>query len=122
MANTKEFTLDSEEKVSSGAIKLDGGKVPVYRGFIAYFPRAIEEVARVSAFGASKYAWNGWESVDNGVDRYSDAEVRHMLDRAKGEILADDSRLMHLAHKAWNSMAVLELAIREKENHDNSRT
>jgi len=112
---SKEFTNDEEEKVISGAIKYDGGKSPVYRGAIAYFPRAIRAVAAVSAFGASKYAWNGWKSVDDGANRYVDAMVRHLTYEAEGEVVDSDSGHLHAAHTAWNALARLELILTDKE-------
>jgi len=66
---------------SPGA-KLDAGKAPVLRGVIQYFPRAILAVAEVSAHGASKYTWNGWETVPDGPARYGDALVRHLCKEA----------------------------------------
>lgn len=121
MAGTYEFTNDDTAKIASGAVKYDGGKAPVFRGALDYFPRAIEAVAQVSAFGASKYAWKGWEGVEDGVARYSDAMVRHVTYQAKGEILDPDSGLLHAAHTAWNALARLELYIREQEqNKENS--
>ena len=113
---TKEFTNDAEDKIAGGATKYDGGKSPVYRGAISYFPRAISAVAAVSAFGASKYAWKGWENVANGFDRYSDALVRHLAYEGQDEDVDPDSGLLHAAHTAWNALARLELLIREKEN------
>jgi hypothetical protein len=94
--------------------KLDAGKISIWRGAIDYFPRAIEAVAGISTFGAKKYAWKGWESVPEGVERYSDALVRHLISEAKGEILDPDSGYLHAAHAAWNALAVLELKLREK--------
>lgn len=93
--------------------KLDSGKVCVFRGAIDYFPRAIEAVAAVSTFGARKYAWKGWESVPEGIERYSDALVRHLIAEAKGQVLDPDSGLAHAAHTAWNALAVLELKLRK---------
>lgn len=115
---TKEFTNDSKDKIAIGGIKYDGGKAPIFRGAVSYFPRAIEAVASVSAFGASKYAWKGWESVDDGYNRYSDAMVRHLAYEGKGEVLDPDSGLLHAAHAAWNALARLELLIKERENDD----
>lgn len=112
----KEFTNDAPEKIAVGGIKYDGGKPCVYRGAIDYFPRAIEQVAAISTFGASKYAWKGWELVDDGFNRYSDAMVRHMLAEAKGEDLDPDSGLLHAAHAAWGALARLEIKLREQEN------
>ena len=116
LADTKEFTNDAQEKVSAGNIKYDGGKTPVYRGAIAYFPRAISAVAGISAFGASKYAWNGWRGVEDGFNRYSDALVRHLGYEAEGEVLDPDSGLLHAAHACWNANARLELLLQEIES------
>ncbi len=112
---TEEYTNDSPEEAATGAIKYDGGKSPVYRGAVSYFPRAIREVAAISAFGASKYAWKGWENVSDGYNRYSDAMVRHLTYEGEGEVLDPDSGLLHAAHCAWNALARLELLIKEEE-------
>jgi hypothetical protein len=115
MTAKKEYTNDPQANVTSGAIKYDGGKAPIFRGAISYFPRAIEAVAAVSNFGATKYAWKGWESVDNGYDRYSDALVRHLAHEGKGEVLDPDSGFLHAAHTAWNALARLELVLRAED-------
>lgn len=99
--------------------KLDAGKPCLYRGLIDYFPRAIEQVATVSTFGASKYAWKGWETVPDGVARYSDAMVRHLAKEGKGEVYDPDSGLLHAAHTAWGALARLELLMREQEAKKN---
>lgn len=95
--------------------KLDAGKASVFQGLIDYFPRACYNVAEVSTFGASKYAWKGWETVPDGINRYANAGMRHMLKRSMGELRDPDSGLLHAAHEAWNSLAVLELMLREEE-------
>ena len=95
--------------------KFDTGKAPVYRGFVAYFPRAIEAVSRVSERGSINHGWDTWDTVPGCEWRYTDAQVRHMLSTAKGEVIDSDSGLSHLAHEAWNAMARLELALRKKE-------
>lgn len=95
--------------------KLDAGKPCAYRGAIDYFPRAINAVAAVSTFGASKYAWKGWETVPEGIERYSDALVRHLLAEGTGELQDSDSGLLHAAHGAWNALARLELLLRKNE-------
>lgn len=111
---TEEYTEDSEDKIAVGGIKYDGGKSPVFRGALSYFPKAISAVAEVSAFGASKYAWKGWEQVDDGYNRYSDAMARHILDEGRGEDCAQDSGLLHAAHIAWNALARLELLLNKE--------
>lgn len=114
-AKPKESTNDPEQNIAAGAIKYDAGKPSIYRGAIDYFPRAIECVAAVSTFGASKYAWKGWEGVADGQARYSDAMVRHLIAQGKGEVLDPDSGLLHAGHAAWNALARLELLLREQE-------
>lgn len=98
-----------------GAVKFDTGKVPIYRGAVAYFPTAIAGVAAVSAFGATKYAWKGWEHVPDGINRYTDAMVRHLVSEAKGEVVDPDSGLPHAWHVAWNALARVELIMKEEK-------
>lgn len=112
----QEFSNDSKEAIESGATKYDGGKAPIYRGLISYFPRAVEAVATLSDFGSTKYSWGGWGSVSNGFDRYSDAMVRHLIKEGKGEVLDPDSGLPHAVSTAWNALARLELLLREQED------
>lgn len=103
--------------------KMDAGKQPVFRGVLQYFPRALDAVAGVSLYGAYKYAWKGWESVDNGVARYEDAMGRHILKEAiEGPYdlaaLNDPkfpSNILHKTQRTWNSLASLELYLREQK-------
>jgi hypothetical protein len=94
--------------------KFDSGKPPVYQGFRQYFPRAIEAVANVSAFGATKYSVpyedQNWARVP--AAKFEDSIDRHATAMGRGETYAEDSKLLHLAHRAWNAMATLELALR----------
>lgn len=114
-SNVREDDPTGREPHQPGA-KLDAGKTCVFRGAIGYFPRAINAVAEVSTFGASKYTWRGWESVPDGIARYSDALGRHLLREGAGEQSDPDSRLLHAAHSAWNALARLELMLKEKED------
>jgi len=95
--------------------KLDAGKSPVRRGLLEYFPRACLAIAAVSASGAAKYTWKGWESVPDGVDRYGDAEVRHICKAAIEGSIDKDYGHLHAAHEAWNAIARLELLLKEQE-------
>lgn len=92
--------------------KLDNGK-PRHGLVLGAFSNALTEVAKVGTFGANKYSDNGWLSVPNGLARYTDAMLRHHFAEAGGEELDEDSGLRHAAHRAWNALAVLELALRE---------
>lgn len=95
--------------------KLDAGKVRVGL-MVTDFADAIFEVAKVSTFGANKYTPRGWRTVPNGIERYHDALNRHLLHPVGA--LDDDSQLYHLAHAAWNALAVLQLYIDEQRNRD----
>ena len=95
--------------------KLDTGKAPIFQGLVSYFPRACLAVSEVSAEGAKKYAWKGWISVPDGINRYTNAMIRHLCkEEIEGPIDADFG-LLHAAHAAWNAMAVLELKLMEQE-------
>jgi hypothetical protein len=96
--------------------KLDAGKPCVFQGVVEYFPRAVEAVAAVSTFGAQKYVWKGWETVPDGIARYSDAMMRHILKEGKGETTDPDSKMLHAAHTAWGALARLELMLRDEES------
>lgn len=107
-------------KLSDPGSKADAGKAPVFQGVIQYFPRAIEAVAAVSAFGSKKYNEGKypttWKQVPDGLGRYSDALARHLTKEAKGEIIDPDSGLLHAAHAAWNALARLEKIIEQEES------
>ncbi len=98
-----------------GGAKLDAGKNPIFQGVLSYFPRALEAVSIVSFEGAKKYSWKGWESVPDGVNRYSDALGRHLLEEGKGNLYdnaAGGTNLLHAAQICWNALARLELMLK----------
>lgn len=104
--------------------KMDGGKPPIARGVLQYFPRALQAVANLSLKGAEKYTWKGWESVPDGHNRYSDALARHLLyEEIEGPW--DDgeggSGELHATAVAWNALARLELLLRSEVPNDGRR-
>lgn len=109
----KQLDLFGKEQHESGA-KLDFGKVRASLVLLG-FARALEEVSKVGTFGANKYTDNGWIEVPNGIPRYTDALLRHLLLEAQGEKFDNESELMHAAHAAWNSLARLDLMLRKKD-------
>lgn len=101
--------------------KDDGGKAPISRGVLEYFPRAIEAVALLSLYGSEKYSWAGWEKVPDGVNRYRDAGDRHKVARAKEgpydrEWESRGKQVLHSTAVAWNALAALELELRAVES------
>lgn len=89
-------------------VKLDTEK-PRMDLVLRGFSHAIEDVADVGTYGAHKYTDDGWQSVDNGIERYLSAMIRHYLKYRQGEMYDVESELPHLSHMAWNALAVLEL-------------
>ena len=84
------MTLDSTSK----ATKHDQGKPPI--GMINRV--ALEEEAKVLAFGAQKYGTrDNWKG---GMEhtRLIDAALRHIIAYADGEELDPESGISHLAH------------------------
>ncbi len=89
--------------------------MPVASGVLAYFPDALMCVSWISRVGNDKHNpgqplhWAKEKSSDE-----SDAEVRHLLDAARG--LPPDpgleplGELGHLASKAWRALAHLQRA------------
>jgi len=73
------------------------------------FPHALWGVGLVGTYGANKYTDRGWHEVDNGIERYSNALLRHYLNFKRGEMDDPESNLPHLAHLAWNALAILQL-------------
>lgn len=95
--------------------KLDAGKSPLLRGCLQYFPRALAAVAQVSEVGANKYTWNGWEKVPDGINRYGNALARHLAAEAVDGPIDRETECLHAAQVAWNSLARLELILKEKD-------
>ena len=79
------------------------------------FSRALTAVSHVGTYGAIKYTPNGWRTVPDGVERYSEAMVRHWLDESQGIECDAESNMLHAAHLAWNALARLELMLMEME-------
>jgi hypothetical protein len=110
--------MDKEENVTTsnvpGAVKYDSGKPTLIKGGLTYFPNAIALVSAISHFGASKYAWEGWRHVPNGFDRYTEGLGRHLVLEGSADPMDAESRLPHIGHTTWNSLARCELWLIEQ--------
>lgn len=69
----------------------------------------VEKVVKILSFGAKKYAPNNWQNVDNGIERYYAALMRHIVAWRKGETVDPDSNCEHLAHAVCNLIFLLYL-------------
>lgn len=90
-------------------MKFDGGKGFASLPFLD-FPDAIQELVKVSTFGANKYARHSWKTVPDASMRYEDALARHFLSQFI-ESKDSESGISHKAHLAWNALATLQMAI-----------
>ena len=94
--------------------KLDQGKNRL--GLVlGGFSLALQEVGKVGTFGANKYSDNGWMEVENGIDRYTDAMMRHYMSEESGEKFDDETKLLHAAAVSWNALARLDLMLRKND-------
>lgn len=93
--------------------KLDQGKIQA--GILLQFGRALEAIAEVCTYGAGKYSRGGWQHVENGAERYTDAMMRHLLAEERSAE-DEESGLAHAAHAAWNALARLEFMRKEGED------
>lgn len=88
--------------------KDDADKPPVGLLFES-FPHALMQVASVAGYGEKKYTRGGWIGVQDAQKRYADAAGRHFLGRYSDGPNDPESGFSHLAHLAWNILALLEL-------------
>lgn len=95
---------------TSPGIKADQGKLMAAIIF-QDFPRAIQKLCLVAHQGAEKYdRGQNWKKVENKEERYQDARSRHFL-KSFYEKYDDESKVSHLAHEAWNCLALLEMEL-----------
>ena len=96
---------------SEPGAKLDTGKPDA--SLLGMFGLALLAVAEVGTFGTRTkgYARGGWQHVENGIDRYTAAMIRHWAKEHR-EFVDEESVLLHAAHVAWNALARLEHILR----------
>lgn len=78
----------------------------------------IEKVVEIYTFGAKKYKENSWQNLPDGYRRYKAALFRHITAYEKGEVYDSESGCMHLAHAAWNAIAMLYFGMKEEKSLD----
>lgn len=95
----------------AGGMKLDSLK-PMYNLLPA---KAIDEMAKVMTFGAIKYAPNNWQLVEDGLERYRAALLRHSFAMQAGEVIDAESGLHHAAHAMCCAAFIIELEALQNE-------
>jgi hypothetical protein len=83
---------------------------------------ALDEVVRRFTHGAAKYAPGNWQTVDDAVERYSAALMRHYSAYRQGERMDPEAPgLSHIGAVAWNALALVWFELRgyepEKDNN-----
>lgn len=78
----------------------------------------IKEVVKIFHFGAKKYSPNSWQNLEDGYNRYKAAFFRHTEAFESGEFLDKESNLPHMAHAAWNALAMLYFSLKNAKNHE----
>lgn len=87
-------------------------RIPIYSGFLKYFPRACAEVARVSLAGNDQHNPGKplhWDRSKSGDEL--DALSRHLLEAGT----FDTDGIRHSAKLAWRGMANLEKELEAAE-------
>jgi len=97
--------------------KFDQGK-PI-AGAIQDFGLALMEVSALMTFGAKKYKRSSWTTVENGVERYTDAMMRHFFQESY-ESLDKESGFAHDVAVAFSALARLELRLREEYSENDT--
>ncbi len=110
-----------EDTDSATGSKKDDGKLPIATVIQKQFPNAIKAISECSLFGHEKYKdlgdadWLNLHRVENGVDRYANAMMRHLLEAGIDFTNIDsETGLNHIKHAVWNALALLEIIERQK--------
>lgn len=80
----------------------------------------IEDVVAVYKAGAKKYGKNSWQNLENGMDRYFAAMMRHFMEYRKGNKIDEETGCKHLAQVVWNAIAMLHIANKEEQTKTTS--
>jgi len=100
----------------SSGIKYDDGK-PRIAEMLVDFKGPLLELCKVWEFGANKYSKSNWKEVDNGIDRYTNAMLRHLL-AEEDSMVDDESNLLHAAHIAFNALARLYFIVENNRKYE----
>lgn len=112
--NSKDKSYDLTD--DSTGKKYDNGK-PMVGTLTDVFSRALMSVGACIEYGTHKYPDpKNWQLVDNGIKRYRDAMVRHLLKYNAGIDKDEETGLPHLAHMCWNALVILELYMQEHKD------
>ena len=93
--------------------KYDSGKSMVGT-LCRVFPRALLGVGQCIEFGTHKYPNpKNWSLVEDGLNRYTDSLMRHLLKMFAGQEIDPETNLPHIFHVCWNALAIAEFYIKD---------
>lgn len=113
------YNSSEDEKKNDDYFKEKFDKGKPCAGVLLDFGLALLEVAKIGTFGIEKYARGSWSHIPDARIRYTDAMMRHLL-ISQYEEIDPDSKILHEAHMAWNTLARLELLLREQKEAEMS--
>lgn len=93
--------------------KYDSGKSMV-GALCRVFPRALLGIGQCISFGTKKYPKpDNWSLVEDGLNRYTDSLMRHLLKMFAGQEIDPETKLPHIFHACWNTLAIAEFYIKD---------
>jgi uncharacterized protein YecT (DUF1311 family) len=116
------MSIERANKLAAATIA-KATKPTVALGCVARFPRAMTEIAKVSAFGSKKHnvpmGSMAYLDMAGAANAFREAELRHVVaEIIEGPINREDGDLLHKAQKAWNALADLEVYLYQGEKDD----
>ena len=89
------------------ALRYNEGKAELAE--ILQFDNALEALAKVMSQGGVKYEHRNWLKGGKPDAEYLNSALRHLLSFEQGEFYDQDTGCAHIAHVAWNMLALLRL-------------
>ena len=74
----------------------------------------IEECVKILTYGAGKYAPNNWRKVEDPIERYYAALMRHLVEWRKCNKIDEESGYNHLSHVLCNIVFLMWFDRRNK--------
>ncbi len=99
--------IDTPPEQATKGLRYNAGKVRMD----LVPPDALKALAEVYTKGAEKYAARNWEKGLDWSECYGSL-LRHANAWNTGEDRDEESGQLHMAHVAWNAMALLTFALR----------
>lgn len=97
-----------ESKLHASAGRKDDKDKPQLQDLFRFIPaKALGAVAEVMSHGAEKYGERNWEDDGLSIQRIQGAVLRHTHQRLRGDLIDDDSGLLHSAHAAASALMAL---------------